>query len=242
MGKVMFKRDLFFAALAALIIHLGIALCRVSISSPLGYLQAENQRPLEIMVRTRMAEAEKPQVLPVVNKKKRVFVEEEKKIVEPDISSKKKKSVEVKKVEPVPIVEVGSVISSAVTDSTSLEKEERKPIGSPNSKTNMSEHTGRVPETAVDITAAPRYGENAPPVYPMIARRNGYEGMVLLSAEVLSDGRAGQVRLKKSSGYAVLDKSALQAVKKWKFEPARRKNTPVVVWVNVPVKFVLRDN
>jgi outer membrane biosynthesis protein TonB len=51
----------------------------------------------------------------------------------------------------------------------------------------------------------PRYLNAARPSYPLMARMRGYEGMVLLAVQVLPDGRAGEVRIKKSSGYALLD-------------------------------------
>ena len=250
MGKVTLQKDLLFAAFAALVIHLGVALCPVSISSPPVYLKTENQRHLKILALTRTAEVEKPPVLPDVKKKeKETSVEEDRKITGPDVSTmstsrlgQKKEPRDVKSTEAVPLVETASVAQPVhVVDSTSTEKVERGVIGSPNGTTDMPAPVERAPETLRETLAAPRYGENPPPVYPMIARRKGYEGVVLLSVEVLSDGRVAQVKIKKSSGYAVLDTSALEAVKGWKFEPARRTDIPVTVWVHVPVKFVLKD-
>jgi TonB family protein len=91
-------------------------------------------------------------------------------------------------------------------------------------------------------TAYPLYRENMPPAYPEIARMRGYEGIVLLAAEILADGRVGSMKIKKSSGYAVLDQSAVDSIKPWKFEPARKSGKPFTVWVELPVKFVLNDN
>jgi protein TonB len=89
--------------------------------------------------------------------------------------------------------------------------------------------------------AVPRYRENAHPHYPEDARQRGYHGLVLLSAEVNPDGRVGEVRIRKSCGHALLDRSALDAVRRWKFEPGRRMGIPVAMWVDVPVRFVLKD-
>jgi TonB family protein len=89
--------------------------------------------------------------------------------------------------------------------------------------------------------AVPRYRENAHPNYPEDARLRGYQGLVLLSAEVQSDGRVGEVRIRKSCRHALLDRSALDAVRRWKFEPGRRMGVPVAMWVDVPVRFVLKD-
>jgi protein TonB len=89
--------------------------------------------------------------------------------------------------------------------------------------------------------AIPRYRENTHPAYPLIARIRGHEGIVILSVEIFADGTVGSLKIKKSSGYTVLDKSALEAVKTWKFEPGRKIGKPTIMWVDVPVKFVLKD-
>lgn len=89
--------------------------------------------------------------------------------------------------------------------------------------------------------AIPRYRENTPPAYPLVARKRGYEGIVLIAAEIFTNGGVGGLKIKKSSGYGVLDRSAVQAVKTWKFEPGTRLGKPVSMWVEVPVKFVLKD-
>jgi protein TonB len=93
---------------------------------------------------------------------------------------------------------------------------------------------------AVSI-AVPKYRENSQPTYPEVARARGYHGLVLLSAEVHADGRVGEVRISKSCGHSLLDRSALDAVRYWKFEPGRRMGVPVSMWVDVPVRFVLKD-
>ncbi len=93
---------------------------------------------------------------------------------------------------------------------------------------------------AVQTAALPRYRDNARPAYPLAARLRGYEGMVLLSVDVSADGRVDDLTVKRSSGYEVLDRSALDAVRTWTFEPARRMGRAVRMRVDIPVKFVLR--
>jgi TonB family protein len=83
------------------------------------------------------------------------------------------------------------------------------------------------------------YAGNPKPIYPREARERGYQGEVLLKVEVLPNGRVGQIEVKKSSGYEVLDQSALATVKKWKFVPARRGEDAIAFWVNIPIKFEL---
>ena len=87
--------------------------------------------------------------------------------------------------------------------------------------------------------SSPRYAQNPKPVYPQEAREKGYQGKVLLRVEVLANGRVGQVALKKSSGCEVLDRSALAAVKEWRFIPARKGEVAVPVLVIIPIKFQL---
>ena len=92
------------------------------------------------------------------------------------------------------------------------------------------------------VIAYPLYKKNSPPAYPEIARVRGYEGIVLVFAEILPDGRVGNMKIRKSSGYAILDQSAIEAVKPWKFEPAKRSGNPFTVWVELPIKFILHNN
>jgi TonB family protein len=90
--------------------------------------------------------------------------------------------------------------------------------------------------------AQPLYRENPPPGYPEMARHRGYEGVVLVEAEILTDGRVGQAAVRKSSGYAILDQAAVRAVKGWKFEPARKSGIPQKTMAELPIRFVLNDN
>jgi TonB family protein len=86
----------------------------------------------------------------------------------------------------------------------------------------------------------PSYAGNPKPVYPAEAKKKGYQGDVLLRVEVLANGRVGQIEVKKSSSYELLDISALEAVRKWRFIPGRKEGLDVTVWVNIPIKFELR--
>lgn len=49
-------------------------------------------------------------------------------------------------------------------------------------------------------------------VYPPLARSRGWEGTVLLGLRVESDGHLDKIRIERSSGYAVLDHSALNSL------------------------------
>lgn len=102
------------------------------------------------------------------------------------------------------------------------------------------------PPSQVVLDAEPDYRadylNNPRPPYPLVARRMGYHGKVVLNVEVLAEGKAGQVLLQESSGYEILDKAALQTVKTWRFSPARRFGQPVTLWFLVPIRFTLEGN
>jgi TonB family protein len=87
--------------------------------------------------------------------------------------------------------------------------------------------------------AAPKYAENPKPFYPLEAREKGYQGDVVVKVEVLPNGQVGQVEVEKSSGYEILDQSAVTTVKKWRFIPARKGGVAIPCWVNIPIKFRL---
>lgn len=96
------------------------------------------------------------------------------------------------------------------------------------------------PESSITL---PRFNtdylNNPPPVYPMIARRMGEEGRVMLRVLVGPDGTPAEVSIDRSSGFPRLDQAALAAVRRWRFVPARRGDTPVVAPVLVPISFTL---
>jgi len=50
--------------------------------------------------------------------------------------------------------------------------------------------------------------------YPLLARRRAWEGVVVLSVSVDTDGRLDDVQLVKSSGHSLLDNAALTSVRR----------------------------
>ena len=83
------------------------------------------------------------------------------------------------------------------------------------------------------------HGRTIPPVYPRIAKQSGWEGTVLLRVAVLPSGRPDEITVEQSSGYEVLDKAAMNALKRWRFHPAKDGNIPIRSIVEIPIKFSL---
>jgi TonB family protein len=77
------------------------------------------------------------------------------------------------------------------------------------------------------------------PLYTDEARRQSIEGDVLLEVVVRRDGTVGSMRVLRRLG-AGLDERAMEAVRQWRFSPARRYGSPVDVIVDVAVEFTLR--
>ena len=77
------------------------------------------------------------------------------------------------------------------------------------------------------------------PTYTDAARRQAIEGDVVLEIVVRNDGSVGNVRVRRSLG-AGLEQKAIDAVRQWRFMPAKRHGSPVDVVVDVSVEFKLR--
>lgn len=97
------------------------------------------------------------------------------------------------------------------------------------------------PTPTIVQPAIPSSGLSEPP-YPASEIRAGHTGTVVLSVQVLENGRVGEVRLLQSSGFAKLDQSALREARKWRFVPGTRDGVPVALWKQVPIKFELTEN
>ena len=99
-----------------------------------------------------------------------------------------------------------------------------------------------VPDLPSDIPityAHPIYKSNISPPYPLLARKRGYQGTVLLEVLVSKDGKAASIQLARSSGYKILDRAAIQGVRGWLFYPAKRGDELCEMWVKVPIRFTL---
>lgn len=78
------------------------------------------------------------------------------------------------------------------------------------------------------------------PEYPRQARLQGVEGLVLLEAVLAVDGHV-EDDIKVLQSIPSLDLAAMQALRRWRFRPARdQENRPVRVILEVPMRFVLR--
>lgn len=74
-----------------------------------------------------------------------------------------------------------------------------------------------------------------------MSRRYNEQGTVVLRVLVNADGTAGEVFIRKSSTYPLLDRSALAAVRNWRFVAATRDGKPVSEWYEISIPYTLQD-
>lgn len=159
-------------------------------------------------------------------------------VVQPPVSSEKKPEMEIPVPEPVQAGE------------EELQEKEKKP----NFVSQDREHTGdgssSVPGESdttfsssgeASAESKPGYLKNPSPHYPAEAVSRGEEGLVLLSVTVDRSGRPRSVELKQSSGFTRLDKSALKAVKGWRFNPGKLGFIASESHLVIPIRFRIED-
>jgi len=116
--------------------------------------------------------------------------------------------------------------------------------GPPPVITDGDETTGgsaMVQPVIVGVRPDSRYPLSQPP-YPPSAVRAGNVGSAEIEIYVLPDGRVGDARLIKSTGFDALDRSTLdEAKRKWRLKPATRDGVPFAEWHRMRVTFKLNE-
>lgn len=85
---------------------------------------------------------------------------------------------------------------------------------------------------------APRVVYSPDPVFSEEARKAKFQGTVVLWLIVGVDGRTRDIRIQRSLGMG-LDENAIDAIRRWRFDPGRKDGVPVAVQVNIEVNFQL---
>lgn len=101
------------------------------------------------------------------------------------------------------------------------------------------------PPKPAPVVTAPRSDPKRPnsqPEYPPTSRRLGEAGSVMLLLYVQENGRVGDAKVDKSSGFPRLDEAAVREAKRnWRFIPGNEGGKPVAAWTRVVVTFRLTD-
>ncbi len=96
------------------------------------------------------------------------------------------------------------------------------------------------PGTVPFVDKLPEPIRRVEPQYPDLAWQAQVEGLVVVHVLVGKDGRVVDVQLHPKTHVPMLDQAALEAARRWSFEPALVNGHPVSVWVAVPFRFKLR--
>jgi TonB family protein len=86
--------------------------------------------------------------------------------------------------------------------------------------------------------SAPKVIYRVEPEFSEEARKNKWQGLVLLHVIIGTDGKAHDITVSRSLGMG-LDEKAIEAVKQWRFEPGHKDGQPVNVEVSFEVSFRL---
>jgi TonB family protein len=97
--------------------------------------------------------------------------------------------------------------------------------------------SGTLQDAAGNKITAPSPVYHPSPHYTSEAFKAKISGSVDLKIVVNDKGEVTDAKVTKGLGYG-LDESAVNAVKRWKFEPARRNGTPITTAVMIEVNFV----
>ncbi len=113
----------------------------------------------------------------------------------------------------------------------------------PSSPATAAASGTQLPSTSTPTVTLPstnaNYLNNPAPPYPRMSRRMGEQGTVVIRVFINTEGRAEKAEIRTSSGYARLDDTALETVKRWRYVPGTRAGVPEAMWFNVPIRFVL---
>jgi len=214
----------------------------------------ENPTPEMEPIPVSTSEAEMPPVLPLPTPEDSARPEVTKEVVQPieikQSEKKKKKTVEPPAAEEMcesPPVENDNIVEK-VEEQLQQERETSSQKSNPtqdtpktkNKKSSKSSKKSESQQTTSSvIEARPLYQYNPKPEYPALARQRGWEGIVRLLVEVTASGDVASVRLQESCGYKILDKSAIRAVKGWRFIPGTKDGLQLQSTIMIPVHFKL---
>jgi TonB family protein len=111
----------------------------------------------------------------------------------------------------------------------------------PGSQNATGGGAGNLLETRLGASVAPAFLHKEMPVYPMMARRLGREGRVMLKLTIDEKGNLSDIEVIGKAGYGFTE-AAVEAVKKSTFSPAKRDGKPIVSRALLPIRFQLERN
>lgn len=160
----------------------------------------------------------------------------------PKPKPKPKPTVPVKPKVTPPVQAPAPVVQTQAAPTSSPVQQQAQPVSHANSP--VSDDAVVAEQAAAPSVIPPRMEasalNNPPPTYPRLSRRLHEQGTVVLKILILANGRVGEIKLQQSSGFSRLDQAAIKAVKQWRYQAARRGDTPIDYWYQQAVNFTLK--
>lgn len=132
--------------------------------------------------------------------------------------------------------------NDGITEKKVVEKREEKSVSKSQNSVQNSQNNNNASDSSSEIVYDAKNLGNPQPQYPLLSKRKGEEGTVLIRAFVDASGAASKVEIFKSSSFSLLDSAALEAIKKWHFVPAKRLGQYISSSVIIPINFKLTQN
>jgi len=136
-------------------------------------------------------------------------------------------------------VHTDTTATDTAATATSPVPTETQPPTETTAPVNVAEDNGGVYSAVPPGGTQPQETDRVVPRYPMMARRAGIQGPVVVRGIVRRDGTIDEVEVIKDLPYG-LGEAASEAVRQWHFRPATVRGEPIDVYYTVTVNFRLQ--
>jgi len=193
---------------------------------------------IELFVMTEeMPSAQKQEIQEKTLKVNRVLPQKTKNMEEPLKIEEHPEITEEKIIEPILISDRKEDIALplAIADPPEIGMREASPAPQSFASTGHSEPR----DWEFGTATGPKFLHREMPVYPLMARKLGKEGVVVLRLTIDHRGNLLDVEVTQKAGYGFTE-AAIEAVKRSTFLPAKRDGQPIVSRAILPIRFMLR--
>ncbi len=104
---------------------------------------------------------------------------------------------------------------------------------------NIIKETDKLIETEFSSSVAPAFLHRVMPEYPLLAKKLGKEGKVVLRLTIDNRGNLVDIEVIKKADYGFTE-AAIEAVKRSTFLPAKKDGRPIASKAILPISFILR--
>ena len=195
---------------------------------------------IELFVMTEeMPSAQKQEIQEKTLKINRVLPQKTKNMEEPLKIEEHPEITEEKIIEPILISDRKEdiALSLAIADPPEIGMREASPAPQSFASTGHSEPR----DWEFGTATGPKFLHREMPVYPLMARKLGKEGVVVLRLTIDHRGNLLDVEVTQKAGYGFTE-AAIEAVKRSTFLPAKRDGQPIVSRAILPIRFMFRGD